>query len=487
MKRRGRRFPKEGLSKERVLEAMRGAKASDVKWQEGKAFSLVYDPGPEVGDLLRQAYGLYLSENGLNPTAFPSLRRFETEVVSMMADLLGGSKSVVGNMTSGGTESILMAVKTARQWARANRPGIERPQMLLPITAHPAFEKAAHYFGVEAVRTAVSADFRADVAAAAEAVGPSTVLLVGSAPSYPHGVIDPIDELGQVALERGLLFHVDACVGGFMLPFVRRAGYPVPEFDFGVPGVTSLSVDLHKFGYAAKGASVILYANRELRRHQLFAYTDWPGGIYASPTMTGTRPGGAIAAAWAVMIHLGEEGYTTMARQVMEATTRIREGVAGIDGVHVLSDPDMSVLALGSDAMNIYDIGDEMALRGWYLDRQQFPACLHMTVNYGHVEMAEAFLQDLAEAVNKARKPSRHKLASRLLPALANMAARLLPERLVSRLTSRAAALVGVKGSDLPQRSAAMYGMMGTLPNRGDLKELVLDLVEQFTEPQDES
>ncbi len=486
MKQKGKRLPETGMPKEQVLAAMRAAKGEDINWREGKAFSLVYHAGVEAADLLRQAYNIFLSENALNPTAFPSLRRFETDVISMTAHLLGGDERVVGNMTSGGTESILMAVKTARDWARARHPRIKHPQMILPLTAHPAFEKAAHYFCVKAVRTPVGDDFRADVEAAAQAITGDTVLMVGSAPSYPQGVIDPIADLAAVAKGKGILFHVDACMGGFMLPFVRRAGYPVPDFDFSVPGVTSISVDLHKFGYAAKGASVILYANREIRRHQLFAYTDWSGGIYASPTMTGTRPGGAIAAAWAIMNHLGEAGYTAMAEAVMDATVKIRQGVDRIKGIHVLGDPEMSVFALASDEANIYDIGDEMALRGWYLERQQFPPCLHMTVNYRHVEMVDAFLQDLSIAVAAARKPSRHRLASTLLPALANVAARLLPERFVSRVMSRAAALVGVKGSQLPQRSAAMYGMMGTLPNRGDLKELVLDLVEQFTEPQDE-
>ena len=276
---------------EEVLNTMRRIRANDAKWREGKTWSLVFHAGDEVTALLQEAYGLFFSENGLNPMAFPSLKRFEAEVVAMIADLLGGDGQTAGNMTSGGTESLLLAVKTARDWARAKKPAIKEPEMILPSTAHPALDKAAHYFSVKPVHVPVGADFRADVPALKEAVAPNTILMVGSAPSYPQGVVDPIREIAQVAQENGALCHVDAYVGGFMLPFVRQLGYEVPDFDLGVPGVTSISVDLHKYAYAAKGASVILYKDGDLRRHQFFVQSDWSGGIYASPTMAGTRPG----------------------------------------------------------------------------------------------------------------------------------------------------------------------------------------------------
>lgn len=478
-------LPLKGSSKASILTRMKALRQNDVNWQGGRVFSLVFFAGEEAGELIKEAYNLFFSENALNPTAFPSLRRFETKVVAMSAALLGGDGDVVGNMTSGGTESILMAVKTARDWARANRPANRVPEIVLPVTAHPAFEKAAHYFDIKPVRTPVGPDFRADVAAAGQAITPNTILMVGSAPAYPHGVVDPIAELAQIAREKNVLFHVDACVGGFMLPFVRRLGYPVPDFDFQVPGVTSISADLHKYGYAAKGASIILYKNKALRRHQLFAYTDWPGGIYASPTMAGTRPGGAIAAAWAIMHYLGQEGYLAIADKVMKTVVRLKEGIQAIDGIHVLGEPEMSLLAIGSEKLNLYEVGDEMALRGWHLDRQQFPPSLHLTVNYAHVDRAEAFLSDLAGAVRAAKRPSVRKIGSTLLLALARRVTKLLPSGLVSRLTARVSSLMGVKGASLPGRSAAMYGMMGSLPNRGDLKDVVLDLVEQFTQPQE--
>jgi len=476
-------LPEHGLPAEGVLSTMAAQRAQDANWQQGRVWSLVFHPGDELSDFVKQAYTLFFSENGLNPSAFPSLRKFETEVVAMTGDLLGGDREVVGNMTSGGTESILMAVKAARQWARVRNPELGRPEMVLPVTAHPAFEKAAHYFGVRAVRVPVGKDFRADVRAAKKAITKRTILMVGSAPSYPQGVVDPIHDLARVAQYRQILFHVDACVGGMMLPFVRVLGYKVPPWDFSVPGVTSISVDLHKYGYAAKGASVVLYRDSELRKHQYFAYTDWPGGIYASPTMTGTRPGGAIAAAWAIMHRLGFAGYREIAKEVMGATRRIQAGVEEIDGVEVLGRPQMSVMALGSDKVDIYDVGDELAARGWHLDRQQFPPSLHLTVSRGHVAIADQFLADLREAVAASRKEPLHQLFDRSKVKLVGTMARVLPSGLVSTLTAKAGAILGVEGAKLPRRSAAMYGMMAELPNRGDLKTLVIDILDKMTRP----
>jgi sphinganine-1-phosphate aldolase len=478
-------LPQSGMPAENVLSRMKALRERDVQWREGKTWSLVYHAGDEVSELLKEAYTLFLSENALNPMAFPSLKQLEAEVVAMTAGLLGGDDETAGNMTSGGTESLLMTVKTARDWARATKPAVTTPEMILPATAHPAFAKAAHYFCVKPVYIPVGTDFRADVSAAQAAITPNTVLMVGSAPSYPQGVIDPIPELARLARDNELLFHVDACVGGFMLPFVRRLGYPVPDFDLGVPGVTSISVDLHKYAYAAKGASVVLYRNRELRRHQFFVSTDWSGGIYASPTMAGTRPGGAIAAAWAVMNHLGEEGYLAVADTVMKTVTKLKEGVGAIPGVEILGEPAMSILAVGSDRYNVYEIGDEMAARGWYMDRQQFPPSLHLTVTRAHAAVAGQFLADLEQAVAAARRFSWSKLSNSVQVGLVRAAIRLLPAGLVSALTARASSLAGIDGANLPTRSAAMYGMMASLPNRGDVGELVLDILDELTRPQE--
>lgn len=473
-------FPLQRASAANVLDTMRAARDRDARWQEGRAFSLVFYAGDEVLDLVKQAYTLFFSENGLNPMAFPSLKKFEAEVVAMTADLLGGNDDTAGNMTSGGTESLLMAVKTARDWARAERPSIALPEMVLPATAHPAFYKAAHYFNVKPVTIPVDAHFRADVDATRRAITRNTILLVGSAPSYPQGAMDPISELAQLAREHDLLMHVDACVGGMMLPFIKNLGYPVPAFDLGVPGVTSLSVDLHKYGYAPKGASVLLYKTHSLRRYQFYVHTDWAGGIYASPTLMGTRPGGAIAGAWAVMNFLGQEGYLKIADTVMQTTTKLKQGINATAGLGVLGDPVMSVMAIGSRGLNVYEVGDELSARGWYLDRQQFPPSLHLTVNHAHSVSADQFLEDLNAAAALARKFSWAKLSNTLQVGLVQAATRILPEKQVSELTARASALLGT-GDALPQRSAAMYGMMASLPNRGDVNEIVLDLLDGLT------
>lgn len=474
-------LPVRGRDRADLLDEMRALRDHDIQWEAGKAFSLVYHAGDEISDFTKEAYTLFFSENGLNPTAFPSLRRFETEVVAMTSHLLGGDAQVCGNMTSGGTESILMAVKTAREWARKRHPRLSQPEMVLPVSAHPAFQKAAHYFGVKPVLVPVRSDFRANMKATRKAINRRTILLVGSAPSYPQGIVDPIAELGRLAEANHLLFHVDACIGGFMLPFVRSLGYPVPEFDFQVPGVTSMSVDLHKYAYAAKGASVVLFRNAQLRRHMFFAYTDWPGGIYVSPTMGGTRPGGAIAAAWAVMHKLGQEGYREIAREVMSTTTRLREGIQRIDGVHVLGNPHMSILAIGSDEVGIYEVGDEMSARGWHIDRQQFPSCLHLTVNRAHVGKSDAFLADLRVSVERCKKRPVDRALDKGKYALANAAVRVLPGRVVSKLTSAASTMMGVEDVGTGERSAAMYGLMANLPNRGDLQEVVLDALDRLT------
>ncbi|MDP3284149.1 MAG: aminotransferase class V-fold PLP-dependent enzyme, partial [Desulfobacterales bacterium] len=306
-------IPTKGIPRDKLLSRMEAMREKDADWRSGKTWSLVYYAGEEHTGFLKNAHNMFFSENGLSPLAFPSLKIFENEVIAMTARMLGGDEEVSGAMTSGGTESILMAMKAYRQLARATRPSVKEPEILLPVTAHPAFEKAAHYFDLKTVHSPVGNDFKADVNAARELITDNTIVMAGSAPAYPHGVIDPIPELAAVAKEKGIGFHVDSCLGGFMLPWLNKLGYPVTPFDFSVPGVTSISADIHKYGYAAKGASVVLYRSKELRRHQFFVYSDWPGGIYASPSMTGTRAGGSIAAAWAAINAIGEEGYMRLA------------------------------------------------------------------------------------------------------------------------------------------------------------------------------
>lgn len=390
-------LPATGKTRDEIRALLDEAGRSDVRWRDGRVWSLVYFARDDVLEVAKEAYAAFFSENGLGRVAFPSLRRFETDVVSMAAGLLHGDRAV-GNITSGGSESILMAVKTARDRARAERPRVETPTVVLPATAHPAFEKAARYFGLTSIRTPVRADYRADVDAMRAAISDDTVLVVGSAPPWPHGVIDPITEIAALAGGHGISCHVDSCLGGFFLPFMRKLGYPVPEFDFAVPGVTSMSADLHKYGYTAKGASLVLYRDAEIHKYQSFVY-DWPGGQYSSPTMAGTRPGGAIAAAWAVLQYLGEEGYLALVEQAMKATRGLIDGINAIDGLHVLGQPSMSVFAYGSDTLDIYAVGDGLAELGWYVNRQSAPPSIHLKVDPSQVAVVEKYLEDLARVV----------------------------------------------------------------------------------------
>lgn len=399
------RIPARGIDPGALLEAMKQRRTGDADWRQGKVWSLVYHLGEDHERLLGQAYGLYFSENFLNPMAFRSLKRMETEVVRMSASLFGGDDDTVGTMTSGGTESILMAVKAYRDRARKRRPWIRRPEIVAPASAHAAFRKACHYFDVTLVTVPPGPDYRADVDAMARRVGRNTILLVASAPQYPQGVIDPIEAIGALAVSKKLPLHVDACIGGFVLPWIERLGRPVPRWDFRVPGVTSISADLHKYGYAAKGASLVLYRHMRYLEHQFFVATDWSGGIYASPTMAGTRPGGAIAAAWAALHALGEDGYLAHARHIMAATDELVAGIGAIDGLTVLGPPDASLVCYtaADPAIDIFAIADALERRGWHIDRQQHPSSIHATVTPNHVAVVAAYLADLRAAVAEVR------------------------------------------------------------------------------------
>jgi glutamate/tyrosine decarboxylase-like PLP-dependent enzyme len=399
-------FPERGLPKDALLARMREMKQADADWRGGRTFSLVYPAGEDVDEVLREAAELYLFENALNPFRFPSLRRMEDDVVAFAADLLHAGPDAGGAMTSGGTESILMAVLTARERARAER-GVTRPQLAVPFSAHPAFAKAAHVLGLELVQIPLGPDHRADLAAAGRLIGDRTALVVGSAPNYPFGVVDPIPELAALAAARGIAFHTDACLGGFLLPFLEALGEPVPPFDFRVPGVSTLSADVHKYGYCIKGASVILHRDKaHLHRHQLFLFDRWPGGTYGSFAMAGARPSAPIAAAWAVLHYLGREGYLRLAREVRDTTRKLRAGIDAIPGLRVLGEPAMSVLAFGSNGPDLFAVGDAMDARGWHLDRQKGPDALHLMVSPMHARVADAFLADLREAAQTTAKSS---------------------------------------------------------------------------------
>jgi sphinganine-1-phosphate aldolase len=389
---------------EGVLAELDSLKARDVRWREGRAFTLAYHAGDEVDRLQKAAYAAFATENALNTDAFPSLRRIQADVVDTVNGWMHGGEDGAGFMTTGGTESLLMSVLAARERGRAEK-GIDRPRMVLPTSAHAAFEKAAHYFGVESVRVPVGADWRADVDAMADAVDDRTVLVVGSAPQYPQGVVDPIPAIAAIAAERDINCHVDACMGGVTLTFLERLGEEVPPWDLRVPGVTSISVDLHKYGYTAKGASVLLHRTKQLRRYQTFITQNWLGGVYGSSGIQGTKSGGSMAAAWAVMRFLGDDGYLRLTGQARRTALRIADAVEGIDGLALLARPQTTLVAFGADdgALDVFAVSDALWRKGWYVDRQGPPASLHCTVNAVHEAVADEFVTDLAAAADEAR------------------------------------------------------------------------------------
>ncbi|MFI7463737.1 pyridoxal phosphate-dependent decarboxylase family protein [Nonomuraea sp. NPDC049646] len=395
-------LPPSGRTAEDLLSEVARMKQHDLPVRGGQVTAYVYDTGrPEVHEAAARAYAEMLEVNCLDPTAFPSIVEMEKQVVGAVAELLGGGHGV---FTSGGTESIMLAVKAARD--AAGRPGAN---LVLPVTAHPAFHKAAHYLGLRVKAVPVDLEtYKVRVADVAAAIDEDTVLVVVSAPSYPQGVIDPVAEVAAVAAEAGVACHVDACVGGWLLPWLREAGADVPPFDLSVPGVTSLSCDLHKFGYAPKGASVVLFADPATRRRAYFASAAWPGYTIINATVQSSRSAGPLGGAWATLQALGREGYVELGRATLKAAARLREGIAAIPGLRVLGAPESSLVAFAGDDLDVFVLADAARERGWFLQPQLsyagIPANLHVTVTGVTLNGVEAMLRVIADAAAEARR-----------------------------------------------------------------------------------
>ncbi len=401
-------IPEQGRTRDEVMAVLQRLEDNETgRWQEGYASGAVYHGDPDHIDFLSRVYALFSQANPLHADLWPSITKFEAEIVAMTADMLGARRTadpVCGTLSSGGTESILLAMKTYRDRARKEK-GIRRPEMVVPVTAHAAFDKAAAYFGIRMVKIPVDRDFRADVTAAGRAITRRTVVVVGSAPSFPHGMVDPIEKLSELAHARGIGFHTDACLGAFVLPWAEALGYAVPPFDFRLPGVTSMSADTHKYGYAAKGTSVVLYRTPELRRHQYFTASDWPGGLYFSPSFAGSRPGALSAACWAAMVSIGRNGYLDATRRILETARTIKVGIAAIPEIQILGDP-LWVVAFTSPTFDIYRIMDAMGHRGWSLNGLHRPSCVHLCVTLRHTRpgVAARFIDDLQSAVEEVKE-----------------------------------------------------------------------------------
>jgi glutamate/tyrosine decarboxylase-like PLP-dependent enzyme len=435
-------MPEQGRDSREILEHLESFRGQDPNYKEGRLWSLVYYLDEEHSDFLKECYHRFACENGLNPTAFKSLKKFETEIISATADILNGTPEVCGVVTSGGTESCLLSVKTYRDMAREQRR-VKKPEMVMPETAHVAWFKASEYFGVKIRLVPLREDLTPDLKKLEKLLNRNTVMIVGSAPEYPHGTIDPIEAMGAIAQRRGIPLHVDACVGGFILPFMAMNGEQIPPWDYRVPGVTSISADIHKYGYAAKGASTITYRNLDYLRYQMFVCQDWPGGVFASSALLGTRPGGAYAAAWGVLQYFGKEGYRRLARETLQAVNRLKAGVAEIPGLAIMGNPIGPLFAYRSTSpeLNIYAVGDQMDARGWQVNRNQNPDGLHAMVTSQHLRVVDQYLADLRESVATVRAQ----------PELAQ------------------------------QGGAATYGMLSHVPLRGMVRKKVLEMyAEQY-------
>ncbi len=465
------KFPRHGRARDDILASLQARKSADVPWEEGRVFAYIYDAGEDAEQLLKEAFTLYFMENGLDPTSFPSCMELEKDVIGMAVDLVNGGADATGTFTSGGTESILLSLKTTRDYYREVRPGITRPEILLPTTAHPAFHKACQYFDLQAVLVDVDDDFCAVPEKMEAAITPNTILMVGSAPSYAHGAVDPIRELGAIALRHDLRFHVDACVGGMYLPFARELGYDIPEFDMSVPGVTQLSMDFHKWGYAAKGASCVLYKDRAIRRYQIFSYASWTGYAVINPGVTSTKSGGPIAACWAILNYLGREGYLKLVDEAQRASRKIVDAVAQIDGLEMMGKAQLNMLALRATDFDIFPLADEMKRRGWFIQPQfgyaNSTENMHLSVGYHNVHQVDAFIHDLREATAQVRSSQRGRERFVMPEELREFIVNSGPE-----VMDQLGDILGSDGTVLPEKMEEINNMLNQLP--ADSREMLL-------------
>lgn len=430
-------MPSSGRESQEILSQLDDFKAEDPEYKNGKVWSLVYYIDEAHQEFLKDAYFKYSSENGLNPTAFKSLKKMENDVISATADILNGTEEVCGVVTSGGTESCLMAVKTYRDMARDKR-GVKKPEMIIPETAHVAWYKASEYFNVKIRQVPLDDNLVPDLKKLKKMINRNTVMILGSAPEYPHGTIDPIEAMGEIAQANNIPLHVDACVGGFILPFMEMNGEDIPKWDYRVPGVTSISADIHKYGYAAKGASTITYRNLDYLRYQMFVQPNWSGGVFASSALLGTRPGGGYAAAWAALQYFGIDGYQQLAAETLQAVNKIKQAIKEIPELEIMGNPQGPLLAYQScdPNVNIFAVGDQMDDKGWKVNKNQKPDGLHAMVTAQHLKVVDEYIADLKEAVATVKAN----------PDLAN------------------------------QGGAATYGMIAHVPLRGMIKKKVLEM-----------
>lgn len=461
-----------------IRAALDSLRAQDLPTHGGRTLSYVYDSGLAEADAIgREALAAFAATNGLDPTAFPSLARLESELVALATGLLHGPPSTVGVATSGGTESLVLAVLAARNGS----PHVERPQVVAPSTVHAAVHKAGHLLGVDVVSVPVDpTTYRADPMAMAAAVTDDTVLLVASAPSYAHGVVDPVEEVAAIAREHGIRCHVDACIGGWVLPFLDDA----PPWTFAVVGVTSISVDLHKYAYTPKGVSLLLHRDPGLRRGHVYASAAWPGYTMLNTTLQSTKSGGPLAAAWAVVHAIGLDGYAELAKRARQACLEVACAVGDIDGLDVVVAPDSTLLALTTDERcDVFTIADEMGSRGWLVQPQMsfgdLPASLHLSLCAATADRVEELVTALTGATAEAVRRGRVQVD----PQLAAAAASLDPAGLDDAAFDGLLTIAGLAGDggavQVPERMAEVNALLDVAPPplREALLAAVLDRI----------
>lgn len=398
-------FEDQGRPRAAVMQALETMREGDVDWRAGRAPLYVFSATDAVAEIGKDAFNAFFSENALGARrAFPSLLRMEQEVVGMGLDLFHAPAGAAGNMTSGGTESIVMAVKACRDRARARRGAARfRGNLVLPASAHPAFDKAAAMMDLDIRRVPLAAGYVADPAAMAAAIDADTMLIAGSVPCFSFGTIDPIAALSEIAVARGVWLHVDACVGGWMAPFAAEIGRAIPAFDFALPGVCSISADLHKFGFTPKPASTVFYRSAALHAFQEFAFDTWPSGRFATHTLVGTRAGGAVAAAWAVLRHLGRAGYRQIATELMDMRDAYLADLAAIPGMVIRGRPALANIAFGCDDIDMGEVATALGERGWLVGMVKTPASLHLMLSMHHRDARAPYVGDVAACVAEVR------------------------------------------------------------------------------------
>jgi len=474
------------MSKKEILQHLTSFQQNDLNTKGGKVWAYVYDSGlAELDTIAMEAYKMFANHNGLDFSVFPSLLKMENDIVGEIASLFSDqSETLAGTFTSGGTESIILAVKAARDYARTHKPSIKSPEIILPETAHAAFHKAAHYLNIKTVVVQVDEEFKVDIEAVRNHITENTIMLVGSSVNYSHGVSDPIEKLSEIALKRNLWLHVDGCIGGFLMAYFKELGHEIPKFDFSLPGVSSLSVDLHKYAFAPKGASVVLYRNKELRKYQFYTCTNWTGYPVINTTIQSTKSGGPLAACWATLYYIGKEGYREIFEKMYQTKNRMLQKFEEMDDLYVLGKPEASLISFASKTIDIFQLADAMRKKGWYIQVQpgneKFEPTIHLTLTPVSENIADKFFEQLKGAISEVKKNPRISLINKISPLLAGLKESELsvnPETIQSLLQ-----MVGINEAGmLPDEMADINELLHLLPSEISSEAFLYITNELFT------